>query len=431
MQAALALDPTLPHAPVDLGIAYFNSGQYAQAKAWLERAYHENVERFTSALFLGLTLYRLGDDAAAQKYLKEAEADPELRPTAQYYTALALLHEGKTSAARSLLQETARKYPQFQVGQVAGRYSQTAAAPQPTPGMGPEKPWSVYAQLGFVYDSNVVAGPSESSVPGRTGISGESDGSTVIGLGGQYTLLNGNYGSLLTSYDFYQSVHFSLTQFDLQGHSVRLNYASKPGRVTYGIAGAYDFYALDYQSFYQEGIGTPWVAVAEGDHAATQVYYRLRGREFFRSPYSPYRDGINYAGGLREYLALGDGRTLGVGYQFDSENPRSSGPGGHDFRYNGNQLDAALTLPFPNIVRAQLAYLLRFEDYRFPNSRPNQDGTQVRRHDVENELVVDLAHDLTPHVALTLDYIGIFNNSNIPDFQYDRHIVSTGVRVVF
>src|SRR5262245_40592916 len=36
LQQALKLNPSLPHAALDLGIAYFNAGQYDAAKPWLE-----------------------------------------------------------------------------------------------------------------------------------------------------------------------------------------------------------------------------------------------------------------------------------------------------------------------------------------------------------------------------------------------------------
>src|SRR5262249_54939202 len=52
LEQALKLDPSLPHAALDLGVAYFNAGEYAAAKVWLERAHAQGAERFTAALFL-------------------------------------------------------------------------------------------------------------------------------------------------------------------------------------------------------------------------------------------------------------------------------------------------------------------------------------------------------------------------------------------
>lgn len=436
-EQALQLRPSLPHAALDLGVAYFDVGQYATAKSWLERAHQQGPDRFAAALFLGLTLYRMGNDAAALPYLNEAKVDPELRAEAQYYAGLALLRQGKTGAARTELAAAVREYPQSEVGRVAQRY--TAAATQ---ALSPsEKPWSVYGRVGFEYDTNVVAGPDESNLkgqPGANAVSGEGDGRAVLGVGGGYTLLDTDFGSVRATYDFSQSIHFKLTDFDLQGHRVRLEASSKPGPFTYGIAGTYDFYLLDYQSFYQEILGTPWVTVSEGEAAATQAYYTIRGRDFLRSPFNPIRDGMNNAFGVRQYIALGaPKRVLDFGYQFDAEDPVSDGRGGRQFKYKGHQVDVGVSLPITDITRAQVAYLFRLEDYQFPNFLPNDPTFSApvaqgpRRHDAEQQFVVAMEHDLTGNLALLADFVGTINGSNIPNFDYDRYIVSASVQVTF
>jgi tetratricopeptide (TPR) repeat protein len=431
LEQALTLDPSLAHAPLDLGIAYFDGGQFAAANTWLERAYKQGNERLVCAFFLGVTLYRLGDEAAALAYLNEAKADPEVQAAARYYAGLVLAHQGDTAAAHDAFAQVAKEQPQSEIGRAAQRYEAPAEARQPPSaiGRGPQQPWSVYAKLGFEYDTNVVIGPSDSASK-AAGISRQGDGRTVLGAGGGYTLLDADVGSLRASYDFYQSIHFRLTDFDLQGHRLRLDAASHPGLLSYGLSGTYDFYALDYQSFFQELLGTPWLAVAEGPDAATQLYYTVRGRDFFRKPYDPARDAVDHAFGLRQFLVLGDvERVLSFGYQFDSEGSLTHGSViARDFDYNAHQLDVGLTATLFGLVRGQVAYLFRLEDYRFPNSRAI-DG--VRRHDNEHQIAVALEHDLTSALALTCDFVGVINNSNIPNFAYDRDIVSVGVRVQF
>lgn len=432
IEHALQLDPTLPHAALDLGIAYFDDGQYTPAKTWLERAHQQGVERFTAAFFLGLTCYRTGDDAAAQKYLNEAEADPDLRPSAQYYAGLALLRQGKTDAARAELQQVMREQPQSEIGKAAQR---AVSIKDLRPAGGPaatQKPWSLYGEVGFQYDSNAVLAPSDAGVKVAEGIGRQSDERAVIALGGNYQLLDTDIGSLRVEYDFYQSIHFHLTEFDLQGHRVRLDAASARGPLSYGISGIYDFYALDYQSFFQEGLGTPWVAVNETDAAATQAYYTLRGRDFFRKPYDPARDAINNAVGIRQYFDLG---TLGpgdwllnFGYQFDAEDTVAHGLGAKDFQYKGQQVDLALSFPLYSLAQVELGYLFRLEDYQFPNSRSN---FQVRRHDNEHQVAVAVQRKLTANVSAEIDYFGVINNSNIANFDYDRDIVAASVRVTF
>jgi Flp pilus assembly protein TadD len=435
LEQALKLNPALPHAALDLGITYFDTGQYATARTWLQRAREQPADRFTAAYFLGLALYRLGDYAAAQASLKEAEPDPELRWSAHYYEGLALLKQGKPGAARAELAAVTREQPQTEIGRAAQAYS-GGEIRQPPAALGArrEKPWSLYAGLAFQYDSNVMLAPSDSELKTAQGISRKGDGRAAIEAGGDYVLLDSDVGSVRAEYDFYQSMHFRLTQFDLQGHRVRLDAGAQPAPLGYGLAVTYDFYALNYQSFFQEGLLTPWVAYAESPGAATQAYYTFRGRDFFRKPFDPARDGIDNAFGLRQYLALGAvDRVLSFGYQFDSESTSAN-----DFDYTGHQGDIEMVLPVMDLATAQLGYLFRLEDYRHPNSRA---AFTVRRHDSEHEFTVAVSRNLTEHVALTLAYIGVINNSNIIEvfsdssghrpFEYDRHIVSVEARVTF
>jgi tetratricopeptide (TPR) repeat protein len=424
-EAALKLDPKLPHAALDLGIAYFDTTQYVPAKSWLEQARQQPGDRFAAALFLGLTEYRLGDYAGAVTYLNEAKADPELRGAASYYAGLALLKQGDTAGARAEMTEVAREQPQTEMGRAAQAYLAGGAAPALA-----TKPWSVYGGVSFGYDSNVVIGPSNSDFNfNAIGIGQQGDGFALLQAGGAYRFLDTDWGSLTARYDFYQSIHFDLTQFDLQGDRFQLDAVSRPGRVTYGLYGAYDLYLLNYQTFFQEGIGIPWVALAEGDRATTQVYYRIRGRDFFRGPFDPGRDGFGNAFGLGQLLSLGEpGWLLNGGYQFDAEDTVSNGPQGKDFQYNANEFTVEVTAPrfWETTVRA--GYMFRLEDYQFPNSRVD---FAFRRHDHANQVALGAVHELTPNVALTLDYIGVFNGSNIADFVYTRNIVQGGVRVMF
>jgi len=419
-EQALRLNPNLWHAPLDLGIAYLDAAQFNDAKTWLERAYQRGSERLTAAFFLGVALYRLGDDAAALPYLNEAKADPELRSAAQYYGGLALAHQGNTEAARTEMAAVAREQPQSEIGKAAQGFTTgraPAARPQET-----KKPWSVYGKVGFEYDSNVVIAPSDF-------ISRKDDGRAVVAAGGGYTLLDMDQGTLRAGYDFYQSVHFEFTEFDLQEHHVHVDAASAPGTISYGLSGIYGFDALDYQSFFQEVSGLPWVAFAESKEAATQFYYTIRARDFLRKPFDPGRDGINQALGARQYFTLGSpDRVMSLGYQFDFEDTISSGPMGRDFQYKGNQGDIDLSFPILDLAQIQVGYLFRVEDYQFPNSRA---AFQVRRHDSTHQFAVAAVHALTENLALTFDLLGILNNSNIPNFDYDRFIVSGGIRAIF
>ncbi len=429
VERALGLRPDLPGAALDLGILYFERGQYETAEPWLQRAHQLPSDRFSAALYLGLMAYRRGDDAAAHALLAEAAKDPGVRATASYYDGLALLRMGERDAGREALARAAGAQPDAEVARAARQYLDSAVtAPRRVAGA---KPWGVYGDLGFEYDSNVVLAPNDSAIEDSRGISDKSDGRSVLGAGGYLRLADTDQVRATLSYDLSQSIHFQLNEYDLQGHRVRLDLSTPLRQIQVGISGAYDFYLLDFHSFYQQGEAIPWVTFYEGDVTATQVHYRFRGRDYLHDPFDPYRDSFNNAVGVRQYFLLGAvDRVLSIGYQLDDEDPISTD--GNDFEYLGHAIDLNFEFNLLDWVSGVAGYQVRLDDYQFKNSRTGTPPSfGVRRHDVDHQVVVRLERPLTPYLIAAVEYLGVFNTSNIEPFEYDRHIVSAGLRVQF
>jgi tetratricopeptide (TPR) repeat protein len=458
IEHALSLRPDLQPAVLDLGILYFETGQYQTAQEWLQRAYRLPGNRFSAAFFLGLTKLRMGDPKGAQPLLAEAAKDPSLRQSALYYQALAMSRQGESAEARELMAQVQNGPPDSETTQIARQY---LLAPPSAVAGGEEKPWSVYAQSGFGYDSNVVLAPNNVNLaPGETlhncytmrngacvplDTKGEQDGFFAVSFGGKYRLFTTTVGEGSLGYDFYQSVHFQTPSFDLQNHEIHLDLSSTPqGPLQFGLSGFYDFYLLDYASFYQQGRGVPWVTLFEGKVAATQTYYQIIGQDFLgsensgnnpnlqpgysvRNPFNPFRDAVNNAFGVRQFFLLGAAdRYMSVGYQWDDNDPFSKN--GTDFAYTDNIFDIRADFGLFDFARATVGYAIDLQDYEHPNSRTD---FSRRRHDFDNQIVVRFARDFTAFLSADIAYYGVINHSNIPDFQYDRNIVEASVRVHF
>lgn len=454
MERALALRPDLQPAVLDLGILYFQTGQYDQAQEWLQRAYKQPANRFSAAFFLGLTKLRLGDAKGAQAYFAEAAKDPALRQSAQYYQAIAAQRAGDADTARTLLTQVAQGPADAETTQIAKQY---LVAPPAAVAVAQEKPWSVYGRGGFGYDSNVTLTPNNVSIAGQSpgenllncytnvnGVcqpldkDGEMDGFFAASVGGQYRIFAVEMGQGTIGYDFYQSVHFTTPSFDLQNHEIHLDLASKQyGLFQFGLSAFYDFYLLDYASFYQQGRGVPWITLFEGEVAATQAYYQIIGQDFLgsingnppgyslRNPFNPFRDAINNAVGIRQYFLLGAAdRFMSIGYQWDNNDPTSSD--GTDFAYTDNLFDVRVDFGIFDWARGTVGYLFDLQDYEHKNSRTD---FGKRRHDTEHQIVISFVKDFLPWLSADLSYFAVINNSNIPDFEYDRNIVEVAVRL--
>ncbi len=450
LELALQTRPDLHEAVLDLGVLYLEAGEYERAESWLKRAHDIPETRFRAALFLGVVNYRRGDDVAAQASLTEAAKDPRLRPVANYYEALSLLRQGKTAPAQSLMAKTELAMPGTPVAAAIKEFDGTAVR-----GVHPEdddKPWSVYGAAGFAYDSNVKLAPDSRSIrnsrsqPGARdgGYRNRSDGRFQIALGGRYRVLDTSMFVGSVGYDLYQSTHFSNTEFDISSHRLRVDTSSRADRwYQFGLSGFYNYYARNYQSFFHEGTVVPWAAFYQGDVAATQVYYRFRARDYTRSPFERDgdpaglvpgrvyvrvpRDAVNNAIGLRQLFLLGAvDRVLSVGYQWSDNDPLSKD--GTDFAFQTHQFDIEIEAAVRDWFRTSLGYAVLIDDFEHPNSRNN---FVHGRNDAEHQIVIHVERPLTQYLTAAVDYFGILNSSNLDPFEYDRNIVSAGVRMQF
>ena len=426
LEHALSLKPALEAAVLDLGILYTDTGQYPSAQQWLQRAHQQSSTRFPAAFYLGVVNLRMGKHAAAATEFAEAGKDPALREAAQYYQSVALLRDGEASQARTLLGQVESGPAELETTQVAKQY--LANPPSTTAVAGEATGFAAHANAGFAYDSNTNLVPSSSAAQKGLNTDGEMDGLFRVGAGANYTWAADTLGSATLGYDLYQSVHFSTPRYDLQSHRLNLTLATARGRFwQVGVAGYYNFYLLDYQSFYQTGRGTPFVNFFEGDVGATQLFYSGGGQEFFRGPFSPFRDSYINAVGARQYVLLGAvDRYLSFGYMWDDYDPLSRD--GTDFNYMDHMFDVQLDFGLYDWAHGQVGYLFDLQDYRYPNSRT--DFTK-KRMDRQSQVVVAFSRAFTDLISADIAYLGVFNESNIRDFQYDRNVIQANVWLNF
>jgi len=222
-------------------------------------------------------------------------------------------------------------------------------------------------------------------------------------------------------YDFFQSLHFDLTEYDLQDNRPTLQLLSDFGRVKLGLLGRYDYYLREDDSFLGEATAMPWLVLPAGEHGRTEVFYRFRRRDFKQRAYDQYT-GYNQMPGIDQYFYLGSPARYAVaGYQFDTMDPDDSDS---PYGYDGHRVRGGLGWDLTEALSANAEYAFFYRNYDVP--APNS-----RRHDDEHWVVVASDLLIGEHLFVTLGYFGTFNSSyhtaNLDDFTYTRHIVSLSV----
>jgi TolA-binding protein len=413
LRIVLKAKPDLTRAALELGVALAETQQYREAVPWLTQAQQDASLEAEASFFLGLAQLNLGDlDHAAQNF-KRAAADPALGVSVRYYQGVIAYQRGDWATAEDNFRYVVSTSPDSEIGREASAFlarGRGAGAPL-------AKNYTVFGAVGLQYDSNVQLAPADEQIKVQQGIDQQSDGRVTLTAGGAYVPWQGEHGSLTLGYEFFQSLHFELHQFNLQDHRPVIQLAFNMDPIQFGVQGRYDYYLEETDSFMQQAMVVPWLSYPEGDFGRSEVVARMRYRDFYASPFKTVLDGFDSGVLLRQYKYLGSpGQYLFVGFRYDHLSPQFSS--GDRFEYDGYEGNAGFGLDLPAQITATLEYAFRAENYA---------SASGGREDQENLLGVALSKSVTDYISVTLGYFGDLNSSNQTAFDYNRNVVSLSV----
>lgn len=441
LQHALTVKPDLDQAALDLGVALVEANRYEEAIPWLQQAQRVADLEAQASLFLGIAQLRLGRFGAARTNLERASTrDVQLTPTARYYAGVADFSQHRFDSAEFNFKYVINARPNSQIATESKDFLEKIRIER-------AKDFDLFGAVGFQYDSNVILAASGNAAGQESalGVSNQADGRATINVGGDYLLGRADSRRLIVGYSFYQSLHFQLSDFNLQDHHAEVEVDSDAGPFQFGILGTYDYYFLKTDAFLREGAVNPVVTLPEGTTGRTELWFRLRRRDFLQARFH-LSDAINYAPGITQIFYLGAReRFLRFGYQWAREDTTSSdivssGTQSGDPRliltpqqlaYHANQLGVAFGWTLPAGIETEVDYDWRHEVYA-PES--------LRRRDDRHSIIVVARKPITEHLTLSGGYFGLLNNSiqdpigspkTIKRFDYERHIASITLEVRF
>ena len=409
-----ASDPSIERDRLELGYVLYRLERYDEAAAQLEIAAKSEAGGAEATMLLGLVETRRGNqEAAGASFARVANLDSRRAVPARYYQGVAAYRAGDD-------EEATRQFIWVRDNGANTRFAIEAEhflARMQRGGNG--RNYYLHAGFALEYDSNVALAPDDQTAQNALDISGEDDGRAVMTAGGKYSFITRPNFHLAAGYDFLQSLHFNLDEFDVQTHRVGADTEYLWGALTVGLTGYYEHSLLDGDSLLNGGVLLPWVRYDEGSFGRTEAYYRARGRNFVKDPYSPVRDSWNHAFGARQFFSLGSfDRNIIVGFRYDRD--VADVEIGEEFNYDGYQFEGGVEWMFPCDLRATALYAYKLEDY-WPAS--------VYRDDDEHTVRAALEKRLTDFVWMTASYVYRRNVSDQTFFEYSRHITSLGVEV--
>lgn len=415
--------PDSPQVALDLGMTLVQAGRAAEAVQPLQRAQESPEHRAEASFFLALAQRRLGQDDAARENLLRASDHPKLRLASSYYRGVIAYEKGSWSEAEAEFSEVVASKPDSEMGREAAKFLQALRTARSARRFVP------YGSLAFQYDSNVALTPSDDAVgdiiEAVTGISDESDGRALLNAGLAYFPWRSEGGQVAIGYEFARSLHFDLSQFDLEDHRAQVDARLHRGAFGGGLLAHYDYYRLDDDRFLQEITALPWLSLRGGRHWRSEVSYQMRRRDFLEEPFNGIRDAYNHAVAVRQYYHFGStARYVFVGYQLDREEPRNDSPppgttvDPDEFAYDGHEFDSGGGWTLPHAIAVEGRYVYRRESY---------DRASGGRTDKAHYITAVVRKQMFRWMELSAGYFGTINTSSNLSFDYQRHIASVSM----
>lgn len=417
LQHALSLDPAFVPARFELAVLYDQQGRDQEALEAFEAVRKTDPERARVYLYEGRILQRQGRAKEAVGFFQQAATlDPAIAKEAHEEAGHAAREAGDVEAAQVAFQRAA-----------ASPEADAERIHTPPPGSDAvserdEPRLALRLSLGVFYDDNVVLDPGVASAS-PLGVTDQADTMGVLSFWGRYRWLETDTWIGRAAYGFYQNRHReeTLKPFDLQHHRVHLDAGPRLGR------GELTFqYELQYALLGQESYLTshdigPRLVFPETEMLAAEIRY-LFGVKRYADDVSLFatnsdRNVSTHRLALTQYAVWDKAHYIYGGYTFERD-MAGDRPAEDDWTYTGHQLRVGLTWPVWASLRGDvdLSYTLRGYD------NPNQQPPFAIRDDQELRGFVSVAQPFGRYVELALQYLHEQNQSNIPVFDYSRHL---------
>jgi hypothetical protein len=226
-----------------------------------------------------------------------------------------------------------------------------------------ESPFSLTLKAGASYDSDVAISQTNTST-------GQSDYLGNLSLSTSYKPLSAHGRSLTLGYDYSQSLHRELSQFDIQLHSGSLTGSAHVGKSYLGLTYSFNHILLGGHPFLDMHFTSPSILTPLSPKIFARASFVYLDETFLTDR---KRDAKHSQPGLQLFYFFNHAHSfvlLGANYQRE----KTVGP---EFTYKGYALDASISLPFKLLkktgkIKAEYGWISRDYDNITPSIGANR-----------------------------------------------------------
>ena len=412
LKLAYDVNPDVPGLKYDLALALFQVQDYSKSAQLFEEIAQENPSNILAHYHAGISLYKLEQYPKALDYfLKASEKSPSLKANGYFYAGLCYHKMGDLDNAVNKLEYARDNAEEESLKQYAAEW---LAAIEKQKGV---KPYSVYARLGYGYDSNVVLEPLDEDT-----FADEDDWGTALYFSGTYNFVDRQNYIIGAGYNHYQTWYNDLTEYNFIGSLPGIYGKYRLNPFTFGLSYSPNFYWLDSDDYLTRHHIRPDISWQVNNDLLTKLSYSYYDDDY-SNDLDKGRDGHTNEVFLDGYYSIGDKKNYlfgGVGYEDKSANSPDQ-----DYGQLKTRLGISLKIPLDLILTATVKYY--YKDYDSVDSTYN-----VTRKDDKYYGTLSLSR------KIFYDWLGVLGeyrynktDSNINEYSYDRHVIDLSLTASF
>ncbi len=427
---AIEANPEDPEIRFTLGVALLHRDRAAEASDEFDRVLAVEPDNASAEFYAGVADYRQQAYPETVRHMQAAiSLDPSLRLQSRYYIGLAEVFMGNLDASTAAFADAASLSPS---DPLAIQADMLAKRIQPD-----SRWWGLDATAGIEFDSNptFVGSNVEIFSSGKSDIELEKKESVagVFSVDTYYDLINWEQVTLRVGYSGFLSLHDESEEVDQVSHLGWVDLGFTYGDLRLGTRFDISTTDLDLDDdFLDIRRVSPSLTYSNSDWGVTQLLYQYYEFEYTfdlggASAYDP--DGKTHDLSLNQFIYLPAPFTYaraGISYE-------NAATDGTEFDYQGVALALGAGIELPFNIRGGVLVQYYHRDYKHHSEDlgTGGGGRRPKRDDDIARIKLDLAVPVAQYWEVALRGAFTFNDSNIGDYDLNRHVVGTYVTFTF
>lgn len=414
LEKAVRLKPGFREAQLLLADTLIGLDRPAQARPILLELDAAGFEPGHTALILGTAYYKEKNYAQAVHYFRKAQQDPKLAQDAKFQESMALAAQNRLKEAKKTMQEAISLNPQSSTAGFAQGY---AAVLDRRLKSYQRFRFNLYA--GFDYDSNVSLEPGDTT--SAAFVSGKDDIFWSLAAALEYNVMPPGPFALWGFYGYYQNFHRRLTEFDLFSNTVGVVPAYTWANSRLWVPFAFNYSDVGYSKYSTSYVLSPTYLYLLSPEVGVEVGVRLARRYYwFPSPFpQDDRSGRWLSGSMALYYFFKNQKGYLQG-RFTYERDWTGGT-----NWDSNVYRFTLSALYPVTKGLKIKGSADFIVQPYDNIW--FDGNRLANHPKRDDLIfiggVEVTQTIYKGLEINAHYYYIRDDSNIPLYNYYRHIV--------